>query len=144
MHNISKRETTLDNRLEAEINRAYYANDRYDIVATFVMVYHDKDLSLEKLGEFVRATDRFINVDDNHYFIIFHYTAQDSAYKASQNLLLKLDGYFQNSNSVIAVDNFDKSKSSTIIINRLKQIIKETRKNSFTRVEDESILDSAI
>lgn len=134
----------MSSRLEAEINRAYYANGRYDIVATFVMVYHDKDLSLEKLGKLVRATDRFIHIDNNHYFIIYHYTAQDNAYKASQNLLLKLDDYFQNSNTVIAVDNFNKSKSPLIVINRLKQIIEEIKKNSFARIEDESILDSTI
>ena len=137
-------ETNLDIRLSAEINRAYYAYDRYDTIATFVMVYHEKDLSLEKMGEFVRATDRFMSIDDNHYFIIFHYTAQDNAYKASQNLLLKLDNYFQNSSTCIAIDNFNKSNSPIVVINRLNQIIKETRKNSFTRIEDEAILDLII
>lgn len=134
----------MGNRLEDEINRAYYANEKYDIVATFVMVYNEKNISIEKMGKFVRATDRFIRIDDNHYFIIFHYTTQDNAYKASQNLLLKLDEYFKNSNTSIAVGSFNKTKTPAMVINELKQIIKELKRSSFTRIEDESILDSEI
>ncbi len=134
----------MGSRLEAEINRAYYANKKYDVIATFVMVHHDKDLCIEKMGSFVRVTDKFIHIDDNHYFIIFHYIAHNNAYKASQNLILKLDNYFKDSNASIAVDNFDILRSPTVVINRLKQIINEIKRNSYTRIEDETILDSEI
>lgn len=134
----------MTKRLEAEINRAFYANDKYNLIATFVMVYYDKEISVEDMGKYVRATDRFIQIDESHCFIIFHYTAQENAYKASQNLLLKLDKHFQNSNAVIAIDDFDKSESPALIICKLKQIIKEIKKNSLVRVEDKSLLDSKI
>jgi len=134
----------LSNNLKDEIDRAYYANEKYDIAATFIMVYSEKNISVENMNKFVRATDRFIHIDDNHYLIIFHYTAQDNAYKASQNLLLKLDDYFQNSSTAIAIGSFNKMKTPAIVVNELKQIIKELKKSSFTRIEDESILDSEI
>ena len=134
----------MSSKLEDEINKAYYANEKYGILATFVMIYHEKNISVEKMGEFLRSTDKFVHIDANHYFIIFHYTTQNSAYKASQNLLLKLDEYFQNTSTSIAVDSFNKTKAPKTVINRLKQIIKEVKKSSFTRIEDESILDSQI
>ena len=131
-------------RLDAEIERAYYAFDRYETIATFALIYHEKDLSIEKLGELVRSTDRFINIDKNHYFMIFHYTAHEEAYKASQNLLFKLDNYFQDTKSCIAIDNFNKLNAPAVVLSRLNQIINETKKNSLTRIEDESILDLEI
>jgi len=134
----------LGNKLEDEINKAYYANEKYNVLATFAMVYHEKKISIKKMGKFLRSTDKFFHIDNNHYFIIFHYTIHDNAYKASQNLLLKLDEYFQNLSTSIAISSFNGTKSPTIVINRLKQIIEEVKKSSFTRIEDESILDSQI
>jgi len=134
----------LEVRINAEINRAYYTYDRYKADATFALVYHEKQMTLEELGQFVRISDRFVQYDDNHFFILYHFTASEEAHKASQNLLLKLDNHFHNTTTCIAIDNFDTSNNTKVVLNRLKQIIKETKKNSFARIEYEDILDLAI
>ena len=81
-------------------------------------------------------------LDDNHYFIIFSFTSQENAYKASQNILYSLDQYFNNQTSCITLDTFDTSKSPKAILTRLNQILAETRKTSYIRVETEEILDN--
>jgi len=134
----------LEIRINAEINRAYYTFERYQADATFALVYHEKDISLEELGKYVRISDRFVKYDENHFFMLFHFTGAEEASKASQNLLLKLDNHFNSTTTCIAIDNFNTSNSTKVVLNRLKQIIKETRKNSFARIEYEDILDSII
>jgi len=134
----------IEVRINAEINRAYYTYDRYKADATFALVYHDKELGLEALGEYVRISDRFVKMDENNFFMLFHFTDANEASKASQNLLLKLDNHFHDTSTCIAIDTFNTSNSTKVVLNRLNQIIKETRKNSFTRIEYEDILDSII
>ncbi len=131
-------------RINAEVNRAYYTFERYKVEATFALVYHEKELSLEELGSFVRISDRFVKLDENYFFVLYHFTGAEEASKASQNLLLKLDNYFHNTTTCIAIDNFNIANNTKVVLHRLKQIIKETRKNSFTRIEYEDILDSYI
>jgi hypothetical protein len=113
-------------------------------VSTFVLIYHEKDLSVGQLGKFVRITDRFIPIDDNYYFMIYHYTSQADSYKAAQKLLFKLDDYFQDTTTCIAIDEFDTSNLSAVVLSRLKQIIIETRKHSFRRIEDDCVLDMEV
>lgn len=134
----------LEVRLNAEINRAYYTFERYQVIATFTLVYHEQEISFERLGKCMRISDRFIELDENHFFIIYHFTSSEDTYKASQNLLLRLDNYFQNTTTCIAIDNFNPDNSTKVVLNRLKQIIKETRSHSFARIEYEDILDSYI
>jgi len=136
--------TEIEIRINAEINRAYYTCDRYQANATFALVYHEKEISLEELGEYVRISDRFVKIDDNYFFMLFHFTNANEASKASQNLLLNLDNHFKDTTTCIAIDNFNTSNPTKVVLNRLNQIIKETRKNSFTRIEYEDILDSII
>jgi len=131
-------------RINAEINRAYYTYERYQVKAIFALVYHEKEISLEDMGSYVRMSDRFVEYDTNHFFMLYHFTTGEEAHKASQNLLLKLDNYFNNTSTCIAIDCFNPSSSTKVVLNRLNQIIKETKKSSFARVEYEDILDSAI
>ena len=137
-------EDRVFNRLTIEINRAYYTFKRYMAPSTFAFLYIEKELTPTQLGEFVRISDKFLEVDKNHYFINFVFTEQDGAFKASQNLILNLDIFFQDSVSCIAIDTFDASKSPRIVINRLHQILKETKKNPYSRIEDEDVLNGII
>ncbi|WP_294873069.1 hypothetical protein [Sulfuricurvum sp. RIFCSPLOWO2_12_FULL_43_24] len=82
-----------------------------------------------------------IQLDENHYFIIFAFTTQDNAYKASQNIIHNLDNHFNAATTCIALDTFNPTKSPLSVINRLMQILAETRKNPFIRIETEDILD---
>ncbi len=129
------------NRVDIEIKRTYYTYDRYKVIATFALIYHEKDLSMEQLGSFVRISDKFVKIDKNHYFIIFAFTSQKNTFKACQNLLLDLDNLFKNRTTCIAIDTFDTDKAPRVVHNRLMQILQETQKSSYSRVEDESILN---
>lgn len=131
----------IKERLEIEINKAYYIAKRYKSPSTFAVLYHEKELSLEKLGDYVRISDHILKMDDNNYFIHFTFTEQDGAFKASQNLIVYLDHHFNDRSSCMAIDTFDLSHSPTIVINRLMQILTETKKSSYTRIEDENILN---
>jgi len=134
----------IKKRLEIEINKSYYTAKRYGAISTFVFLYHEKELPVAVLGKFVRISDHLLKIDDNHYFINFTFTEPEDAFKAAQNLLLYLDKHFNNRTSCIALDNFDTSQSPRIVLNRLMQILKETQKNSYTRIEDENILNEII
>ena len=134
----------IEVRINAEINRAYYTFERYQANATFALVYHEKELSLEEMGTFIRISDRFVKMDEHQYFMLFHFTNAEEASKASQNLLMSLDNHFHNTSTCIAIDTFNTANLTKVVLNRLQQIIKETRKNSFTRIEYEDILDSQI
>ncbi|MEJ2373662.1 MAG: hypothetical protein P8Y22_03445 [Sulfurimonas sp.] len=132
----------LRHRVSVLIKKAYYSTKRYKTLGSFVYIYHEKEISNETLGTFLRLTDNFVQVDEYHVFVNFTFTGQDNAFKASQNLLLKLDNYFDDRTSCIAMDTYDPNKSADIVFRRLQQILEETKKNSFNRIEDEEILNS--
>ncbi len=132
------------NRIKVEIARTYYTFSRYKTTSTFAMLYHENDLNVEQLAIYVRISDKFVKIDEHHYFINFVSTSHEDTFKASQNLLLYLDNYFNSRTSCIAIDTFNSSNSAKRVINQLMQIIKETKRNSYTRIEDEEILDAMV
>ncbi|MDP3290481.1 MAG: hypothetical protein Q8M43_00440 [Sulfuricurvum sp.] len=127
------------NRVNVLIKKTYYTYERFQVDATFALLYHEEPLSVEELSLFVRLSDHLIHLDEHHYFIVFAFTSQENAYKASQNLIHNLDGH-SNEHTCMALDTFDTSKSPTAVLSRLNQILVETRKNSFVRIETEDIL----
>lgn len=129
------------NRYEHMVEKTYYIHQRYGVVATFALLYHDAPLEVDVLGSFIRISDHIIPIDANHDFIIFAFTSEPNAYKAAQNLLRKLDDHCSDHNCCIALDKFDTDKTAHHVLSRLKQILGETRKNSYSRIETESILD---
>jgi len=131
-------------RLEVEVKKTYYTFTRYLSPSTFAFLYFEGELSAEELGDFLRISDKFLKIDNNHYFINFMFTEQHGAFKASQNLLLNLDKNFENTKSCIAIDRFDTNKTPRIVINRLVEILKETQKSSYSRIENESILNGVL
>lgn len=133
-------EDDIKNRLKIEIDKAYYVSKRYEVPSTFAILYYEGELPVSKLSEFVRVSDLLLKIDDNRYFISFSFTVEGAS-KASQNLILDLDKYFNNIKSCIALDTFNESKSPTIVLNRLTQILREIHKKPHTRIEDESILN---
>lgn len=128
-------------RVNVLVKKTYYAFERFKVNATFALLYHEKPLNVVELSKYIRVTDHIMPLDDNHYFIIFAFTTQENAYKASQNILFNLDQFLNTQTSCIALDTFDTSKSSSAVVMRLKQILAETRKSSYIRVETEDILD---
>ena len=127
--------------LEIIIKKSYYINKRYNHHSTFTLLYHEKPLTLKELGSFVRVNDHFLQIDEHYYFINFLYVTEEEAFKASQNLLHKLDKYFENQSSVIAIDGFDTIKTPISVYNRLFDIVNILKKDSsYNRIEDESVL----
>lgn len=133
--------SSITNRINVSIKKTYYTFERFQVEATFALLYHEEPIDVVELSKFVRISDQLMKLDEYHYFIIFAFTSQENAYKASQNLIQKLDAYFNNHTSCIAVDAFDKAKTPDNVLNRLKQIMIETRKSSYIRVETDDILD---
>lgn len=129
------------NRVKVLIKKTYYTHERYQVNATFALLYHEMPLSLTEVSKYVRISDHIMQLDDNHYFIIFAFTEQNNAYKASQNIVHSLDNYFNNHTSCIALDTFNTSKSAQVVLNRLKQILAEIRKSPYVRIETEDIFD---
>jgi hypothetical protein len=129
------------NRANVLVKKAYYTAERFDVKATFALLYHEMPLSVVELAKHVRVSDQLMSLDSNHFFIIFAFTEQDNAYKASQNIVYSLDSYFNNNTSCIALDAFNPSKSPQSVLNRLELILVETRKNPYIRIETEDILD---
>ncbi len=129
-------------RLYAQIKKAYYTFERYDNTSTFSLLYHEQPLSVVDLSNFVRISDHLIELDEHHYFLIFSYTSHSNTYKAVQNLVHHLDNHFKNTTSCVVIDSFDLTNSPSLVLNRLQQILTETRKSSFSRAEDESILET--
>lgn len=129
-------------RLHAQIKKTYYAFERYKVEATFALIYVDGLISLETIGKMLRTTDQLIQLDSDYFFIIYTYTNEENAFKASQNLLFNLDSTMNNNRSCIAIDTFDLNKSPDNVLRRLQQILSATRENSFARIENETILDS--
>ncbi len=134
-------EQNIANRLRIMIEKSYYLNSRYQTASTFTLLYHEGAMEPIDLGKYVRKSDHFLKIDENHYFINFMYINQEQAFKAAQNLIQSLDNHFGNNSSLIAIDTFADSKTPTMVYNRLKEILKELQRNSFNRIEDESILD---
>jgi len=128
-------------RLESEINKVHDACQRYGTDTTSAIVYHEKDLDLPLLGSFLRKNDKVIRLDENHHFVMFFFTSDSESYEAAKNLLVKLDNHFQNTTSCIAIDSACNNDSTNMMINKLLQILKETKKNSISRIEYEDILD---
>ncbi|MDD5372023.1 MAG: hypothetical protein PHO62_01205 [Sulfurimonas sp.] len=130
------------NRFNVLVKKTYYIYKRFGIESTFVLLYHKEPISVVDLSKFVRLSDHLIEVDENHYFIIFEFTSQENAYKASQNIIHSLDKHFNSCmGCFIAIDSFDVAKSPQNVLNRLKQILIQVRKNPCVRVEVEDILD---
>ena len=135
---------SISNRMRVQIKKMYYTHTRYKTKATFAMLYCEKELSVIELSKFVRISDHLLKIDNNHYFITFYHTPHNDAFKASQNLILYLDNFFQNRTSCISIDTFDTNNSQQIVYNRLMKILEETRKTSYLRIEDEGILDGLL
>ena len=129
-------------RLEIEIKKTYYSYERYKVVSTFVLLHHEKELSVAQLGDFLRISDKFVKVDDTRYFIILSFTLEENASKASQNLLQKLDAFFNDRSSFIAINTINLSNSPNMLINKLTQTMAEIQKNQYARIEDESVLSN--
>ena len=134
----------IKKRLEIEINKAYYSYKRYKVNTTFAILYHEKELTVDKLGSLVRISDLLLKIDEHHYFINFVHTNHNNAFKASQNLLLALDNYFNDTTSAIAIDTFDTTQTPNLVITRLNQILNEIQKNPYTRIDDENILNEIV
>lgn len=131
----------ITNRINVLIKKTYYHFERFQVNSTFALLYHEDPISVVELSHYLRISDHIIQLDENHYFIIFAFTTQDNAYKASQNIIHNLDNHFNTTKSCIALDTFHISKSPISVVNRLMQILAETRKNPFVRIETEDILD---
>lgn len=130
------------NRFKTEIEKAFYSMEKYDILSTFALLHHEDDLEIETLSHYIRVSDKLLKVDAHTYFIIFSFTSPEHTYKAIQNLLLELDNHFNNRTSCIAMLELDPSNSPTMAINKLFTILEETKKHSYSRIEDESILNA--
>jgi len=131
-------------RLESEISKVYDACDRYGSDVSSAIVYHEKDIDLTLIGSFLRKNDKIIKLDENHHFVMFFFTTESEAYDAAKHLLFNLDRHFNNKTSCIAIDSACKNNSVNILINKLLQILKETKKNSISRIEYEDILDKIV
>jgi hypothetical protein len=134
--------SNVPKRLEIDIKKTYYTYERYNSISTFVMLYHQKELTISQFGSLLRISDKFIKIDDNHFFIIFEFTSQENTFKACQNLLEDLDNFFKDRTTCIAIDTFSTDKTAQVVYSRLMQILKETQKKSYTRIEDENILNT--
>ena len=129
---------------EQLVEKTYYLYRRYGVEATFALLYHEEPLKSNKLGSFLRLSDATVDIDEHHSFVVFSFTDATGAYKAAENLLPKLDHYFGARNTYMALDAFDTTNSPEIVYKRLMQILLETRKDRFSRIENEKVLDRAI
>lgn len=137
-----KLDEEIKTRLNAEVVRAHYTYERYNAVFTFALLYHEKELTLEELGGMIRISDRIVCVSKNLHFITYNFTTPDDAYQASRNLIAKLDKHFNNTTSCIAIYASSKTDTTHMVMNKLLQILEETKKSSVSRIEYEDILDN--
>jgi hypothetical protein len=129
-------------KIDTLVKKVYYNHERFNVEAAFALLYHKEPLSVGELSKFIRISDEVIALDETCYFIVFQFTSEEKAYKASQNIIHKLDQYYNtHSKCFIAVDSLNINKSPQNILCRLKQIITLARQNSSTRVETEDVLD---
>jgi len=131
-------------RFEIEIKKAYYIYERYKSISSFILLHHSHPLSVVELSALLRISDKILEIDEDTYFINFTHTPNQSTFKASQNLLLELDRHFNSRDSYIAIEELDIANTPRMVINKLMQILEETRKHSYSRIEDESILNTTI
>ena len=134
--------TNILNRVNVLVKKTYYTYERFEVDATFALLYHSKPLDVIELSQFIRVSDHLIQLDEQHYFIIFAFTDQTNAFKAAQNIVYSLDHHFNDHTSRIALDTFDPTKSPQMVLNRLKQILSEIHKNAYVRIDTENIFDS--
>ena len=134
----------IKNRLEIEINKSYYSHKRYKVDTTFALLYYDHEISIEALGNFIRISDQLLQIDEHHYFINFIHTPLNGAFKASENLLLTLDKYFNDQKSLIALNTLNTTQTPSLVIHKLYQILTEIEKNPYSRIDDENILNDLI
>jgi hypothetical protein len=132
------------NRFEVEIKKYYYAFRRYKSVSSFILLHYEKSLSVVELSAFLRLSDKILEIDENIYFITFTFTSGAHTFKAAENLLLELDRHFNSRDSYIAMEEINLSNTPKMVINKLMQILEETKKHSYSRIEDESILNANI
>ena len=132
------------NRFEVEIKKAYYTYERYKSISSFILLHHERPLSIIELSRYLRVSDKVLEIDENIYFINFTFTDGEHTFKASQNLLLELDKHFNCRDSYIAMEALDTANSPRMVINKLMQILEETKKHSYSRIEDENILNAII
>jgi len=131
----------VSKRFDVLIKKNYYNYERYGVDAIFALLYHVRPLDVEDLGAFLRLSDHLHRLDDNHYVIVFTFTDNGGAHKASQNLLYRLDNHFLDNESRIALDSFDTAFNAGMVLNRLRQIMLEVRKRPHIRIDNETILD---
>lgn len=131
----------IPDRFDHLVKKTYYIHERYHVDATYVMLYHEHPLDVETLGDMIRRSDEILEIDAHRYFVVFTFTTQEQANRASLNLLQKLDRHFNDRSACIAIDSFDVAKTTHIVFSRLTQILEETRKHSYNRIENEEILD---
>lgn len=129
------------NRFEVLIKKTYYIYERYNVNSTFSLLYHKEPLSIIELSKYIRISDSIIEIDENHYFIIFQFTSEENAYKASQNIIHKLDEDFNAHAFYMAIDKLDITISPQNVLRRLKLIVEYAIKNRCIRVETEEVLD---
>ena len=127
--------------LEKEIEKTHYNARRYDSISTFGLLYFEGELHDSDLRNLLRLSDFFLKLNDYYYFLNFHYTNENDAIKAGENLIFNLDKTLGNRKSYLAVDRIDFSETPKSTINRLYQILQETIKHANNRVEDENILN---
>lgn len=132
----------IPKRFDILIQKTYYIYERYHVDATFALLYHARPLDVETLGSMIRRSDEILRIDDNYYFLIFTFTPYQNALKACENLVEKLDHHFHDKSIYVVLDTFDTSKSPMVVLNRLQQILCEARKHSYSRIENEEILDN--
>lgn len=129
------------NRFEVLIKKTYYIHERYNVNSTFSLLYHKEPLSIIELSKYIRISDNIIEIDENHYFIIFQFTSEENAYKASQNIIHQLDEDFNAHAFYMAIDKLDITISPQNVLRRLKLIVEYAIKNRCIRVETEEVLD---
>ena len=133
------------NRLTIMIERTYYVFKRYHTPSTFALIYHEKPITAKQLGQFIRKSDHFLQIDEHHCFMHYGFTEQSHAFKASENLLMFLDNFFGDTTTKIAIDTFDPNKTPIVVYNRLMQILEVMADHHpYTRVDDENVLNEIV
>jgi len=132
----------MENRLEIELKKIFYSFEKYNALSTFALLYHKDILDAQTLSNYLRVSDTFLALDAHTYFINFAFTSHKDTFKAAQNILFGLDNHFNNTSTCIAIHELDPTNTPKMMVNKLLQILEETKKHSYSRVEDESILNA--
>ncbi len=133
---------SVKNRFQVMVKKSYYIKQRYNLDFTFALLYHKHPIDVVELSQFIRISDLIIDIDDNHYFIIYQFTDIQETLKATQNLIFNLDKFFnETGSSYVAIDKLDDTVSPMNLLSRLKQIVNYAKTNKINRVETEEVLD---